>query len=578
MFVKTSVFIGIFFLMSCSLLLENESERFVPLVEGERQAEHHGRSKAYMVATQGRYTTMAGREILQKGGNVIDAAVAISFAISVERPHSTGLGGGGFLLYYRPEMKKPISFDFREKAPLAAYEKMYLDKNGDTIARKSLDGIFAVATPGLVKGVLETHRLYGKLPLETIMTPAITLAKKGFIVYPELARALKKKASLLRTFPSSAKIFLKKDGSPYGEGELLIQKDLAYTLELIAKKGVKGFYEGKVASEIVKTSQMYGGLLTKEDFRKYNVVVREPITGSYKDYRIYSMAPPSSGGVHVIQILNTIEKDNLSQYGPHHPQSIHLTAMAMQQAFADRARYLGDSDFVKVPLFELTSKGYARGIRKKLDGNRVRKKNQVYAGKFKGYDPDHTTHFSVMDGKGHTVVSTQTINGYFGSGLVVEGTGVVLNNEMDDFAMKVGASNIFGAVGGQNNLIVPEKRPLSSMSPTIVTRKGRPVLALGTPAGTRILTCVAQTILNYVEHGKTLYESVALTRYHQQWSPDILMIGKHGIPRSTERALKSKGHKIHYKNLGCRIQAIAREGGSLIGVSDPRGYGMVWGH
>lgn len=545
---------------------------------GEKRLDHEATGTKYMISTQGHFSTKAAKEMFDQGGNAADAAVAISFVIGVERPQSTGIGGGGFLLFHKPGLNKPISYDFREKAPFKSHSKIFLDRKGKEVPRKSLDGIFAAGTPGLVAGVLKFHKEHGKLPLNKVLAPAIKLARKGFPIYRQLAKALKYRRKVLENFPGSKKIFFNKDGSYKKEGDTLIQEDLAKTMEAIAEHGAKGFYKGWVAKAIIKETKRLGGLISQRDLNKYNVKMRSPVSTTYKGHDIYSMAPPSSGGIHVIQILNTVEHDNLKKLGPHHPKSIHLTASAMQQAFADRARYLGDADFVKVPIKELTSKSYAQKIRARIQDEKARPQKSVHAGKFKGFtDHDETTHFSVMDSEGFVVSSTQTINGWFGSGVIVPGTGILLNNEMDDFATKVGASNLFGAVGGRNNLVAPGKRPLSSMSPTIVLKDNKPVLAVGTPSGTRILTCVALTLLNVLEHEMPLYDAVATTRYHQQWSPDEIRVGEFGFPKYVEPILKIYGHKVRYKNLGCKIQAIQKVGDELIGVSDPRGQGMSVG-
>ncbi len=552
------------------------SVRTVPLMKGKDRSTYEAKGREYMISSQGGASTNAGVSMFEQGGNIVDAAAAVSFAISVERPQSTGIGGGGFLLFYEPGMKEPIAFDFREKAPLKSHSKMYLDKNGNEIPRMSLDGIFAVGVPGLVAGIVELHQKYGKLPLSKVLAPAIELAEIGFTVYPELSRALKARAAVLAKYPGSKEIFFKGD-RVMKTGDHLVQTDLGKTLRSIAKDGKRSFYKGWIAKAIVKESWRLGGLLSLRDFKKYNVKKRKPVFGTYKGKKVYSMTPPSSGGIHVLQILNTVEKEELNHYGVHHPFTVHLTSAAMQQAFADRARYLGDMDFVKVPLKSLTSKAYADKIRKGIPKEKALTKEQVMAGKFSRKESDHTTHFSIMTAEGSAIVSTQTINGWFGSGVVAPGTGIVLNNEMDDFSTKVGAVNLFGAVGGQNNLVQAEKRPLSSMSPTLVFDEGRPVFAVGTPSGTRILTCVAQTILNYFEHNLPLYESVAAVRYHHQWYPDEIRTDHKGLPIATRNSLKKMGYKINRKNLGCRIQAIAWERGELHGVSDPRGEGMSLG-
>lgn len=546
-----------------------------PLAKGQTREGHEARGKKWAIATQGEAASAAGAKMFALGGNAVDAAAAISFVISVERPQSTGIGGGGFLLLHSPAMEEPLAFDFREKAPSKAHKKMYLDKNGDVIEGKSLDGIFAVGVPGLVAGVLEVHKRYGLLELSDVLAPAIELATNGFKIYPELANAIEDRAKVLTKFKDSKKIFLHSDGSPKKSGELLVQADLAETLRLIAKNGHRGFYKGSVAKKIIAESKRQGGLMTQKDLDSYNVKVRKPVHGTYDGNDVYSMSPPSSGGVHVIQILNTVERDNLRRFGAQDARSVHLIASAMQQAFADRATHLGDADYVKVPVKNLTSKDYAHKIRVKIPEERALKRDEVKASNFDFKDHDETTHFTVMDEQGMVVSSTQTINGWFGSGVVAEGTGIVLNNEMDDFATKAGATNLFGAVGGNKNLVEPGKRPLSSMSPTIVLRDGKPILALGTPSGTRILTCVAQTLLNRLEFRLPLWESVSALRYHQQWVPDQLRFEEVDIPKRLEQKLSKMGHVVTKKDLGCKIQAIEKDGPNLHAVSDPRGEGKA---
>ncbi len=562
-----------FFLSGCSSW--QEKPVLAPLAPGQTRHEHEAQGKNWAIATQGEAATAAGARMFELGGNAVDAASAISFVISVERPQSTGLGGGGFMLVQVPGQEAPVAFDFREKAPIKSHAKMYLDDNGAAIAKKSKDGIFAVGVPGLVAGVLEVQQRYGLLELEQVLAPAIELAAKGFKIYPELAKAISYRAPVLAQYRDSKKIFLHADGSPRREGEILIQSDLAQTLRLIAKKGAAGFYQGSVADALVKEHQRQRGLMTQKDLDDYDVKVRTPVHGTFNGHDIYSMSPPSSGGVHVIQILNTVETDNLSRYGAYDARSVHLIASAMQQAFADRAGHLGDGDFEPVPIAPLTSKDYARKVRTKIPGDRALKQSEVRAGKFNFTDHDETTHFSVMDREGMVVVSTQTINGWFGSGVVAQGSGVVLNNEMDDFATKVGASNLFGAVGGVRNLVAPGKRPLSSMSPTIVMRYGKPVMGLGTPSGTRILTCVALTLLNRLEFNMPLWEAVAALRYHHQWSPDQLRFEGLEIPAKLKDDLSRMGHHIEEKDLGCKVQAVERNGKILQAVSDPRGEGRA---
>ncbi len=538
----------------------------------------------YMITTQGDASSEAGRKIFAQGGNAIDAAVAISFAISVERPQSTGIGGGGFMLVHFADTNDTLAIDFREMAPALASERMYLDKAGNVIPKLSLEGALSVGVPGLVAGLYEVHKKYGALKWHEVVAPSIELAEKGFTIYPHLAEAIEQRKEVLAKFPSSRKIFFDSNGTPLKEGTLLRQIDLGKTLRTIQSKGRSGFYDGWVAKAIVENQKKLGGIIRANDLRGYTVKFREPVWGKFNDYRIASMPPPSSGGTHVIQILNILEGYSLKEYGPFSDQAIHWTASATQQAFADRATYLGDSDFVKVPVAGLTNKNYAVSIRNKISRELAKPSSKVKPGNpwpFKNpYESSETTHFTVMDSIGNTVSSTQTINYYFGSGIVVDGTGIILNDEMDDFSAKPGAKNVFGAVGSTKNRVQPGKRPLSSMSPTIVFegKSKSPMMALGTPSGTRIITCVAQTVLNYLLYGMSLYDSVASIRYHHQWSPDMIMVDEPGFSNELTFALQKRGHSVRKRNLGCRVNAIAKEGTKLIGVSDPRGEGRSIGN
>ncbi|MBD67127.1 MAG: gamma-glutamyltransferase [Halobacteriovoraceae bacterium] len=567
----------IVFIFSCS---HTSEIRKASLISGKKQSQYEARAKNYMISTQGHFTTQAAKYAIDQGGNIFDAATAASFAISVERPHSTGIGGGGFMILNHAKSQNVEAFDFREMAPSRAHSKMFLDKNGKQITEKSLTGPYASGVPGLVAGVLEVQKKYGKLPLSIVMKPAIDLAENGFEIYPALARALEAKSEKLCKFPASKKIFLNDNCSPKKAGERLFQKDLAQTLRIIAKKGREGFYAGEVAQKIVSSQKKYQGLITLSDLKNYQVKMREPVVGTFRGNKVVSMPPPSSGGTHVIQILNILESFPLKELGPQSAEAIHLTASAMQIAFADRAAYLGDSDYADVPIKTLISKKYANALAKKIPRNKAlsSKDFPISFDKILS-EPDHTTHFTIMDGEGNVVTSTQTINGWFGSSLVAAGTGIVMNNEMDDFASHVGGVNLFGAIGGKNNLVEPGKRPLSSMSPSIVyNKKGEPILALGTPSGTRILTCVMQTILNYIEHDMPLWDAVSATRIHHQWQPEEIRVGPPGFDKSVEEKLKKMGHKLNHKSLGCSIQAIARyQDQTLHGVSDPRGEGSSVG-
>jgi gamma-glutamyltranspeptidase/glutathione hydrolase len=576
MYKITLVFL--FALLSCSP--KYKEFRFAKVIKDHSRSEYEAFGKKYMISSQGQGTTGAARYVFDQGGNIYDAAVAASFAISVERPHSTGLGGGGFMVMHHAESKETEALDFREMAPRMANSKIFLDKMGKQVRDRSLTGALAVGTPGLVAGIINVHSKYGKLPLSVVMKPAIDLAEKGFKVYPALSVAIKAEAKRLCKYKAAKKIFLKKKCSPYKTGELLVQKDLAKTLKTIVKKGHNGFYSGFVANQIVKYQKKTGGLIRHKDLRNYKVKSRKPIEGTYKGYKVVSMPPPSSGGTHIIEILNILEGYDLKAMGAQSSKAIHLTSSAMQIAFADRAAYMGDSDFATVPVNKLIDKKYARALRSKIKMNKALTSKDFPIPFHKlPYESDDTTHFTIMDGEGNIVTSTQTINGWFGSAMVTPGTGIVMNNEMDDFASHVGGVNLFGAIGGKNNLVEPRKRPLSSMSPTIVFNKeGKPILALGTPSGTRILTCVMQTVLNFIEHDMPLWEAVSATRYHHQWHPEEIRVGAPYFTNEVEAQLKAMGHKIKRKNLGCKIQAITKNSeGILQGVSDPREEGMSFG-
>lgn len=548
-----------------------------PGFAGVDRARHEAVDSRFMVVSQGDATSLAAREMLLNGGNIFDAAAAASFVVAVERPQSTGIGGGGFMLIHHAATGKVQAVDFREQAPLAATETLFQDATGQVIPKRSTEGILASGVPGMVAGVLAVHRQYGRLPRRTVMAPAIRLAREGIKVYPHLAEAMQAQAAVLSRFPASRSQFLHSDGTPYRVGESLHQPDLAKTLEAIAEHGAEGFYRGWVADALLAQHRRLGGLLTRNDLEGYAVKWREPVVGQYADFEVFSMPPPSSGGIHVIEILNLLESRKLGQFGPQSVESIHATALAMQQAFADRAAYLGDSDFTPVPTATLTSKAYAKRLIPSLAGPSARPSSQVKAGPVAAPEHTETTHFTIADRDGNVVASTQTINGWFGSGVVVEGAGFLLNNEMDDFSAKPGVPNAFGVIGGKANAIAPGKRPLSSMSPTLVRERGKPRLALGSPSGSRIITCVALTTLNYLEYGLPLYDSVAALRYHHQWLPDEIEVEPPGFAAATAAALRQRGHHLAERGIGCKVQALAFENGRLHGVSDPRGDGLAVG-
>ncbi|KHD89677.1 MAG: repressor [Bdellovibrio sp. ArHS] len=527
----------------------------------------------YAVATQGRFSSEAAEKIFAENGNIVDAAVAASFTVAVERPQSTGIGGGGFMLFHEAKTGETYAIDFRERAPLKATKNMYIGKNGQADPDKSQNGILAVAVPGMVAGLLEIHQRFGSLPLEKVMQPAIDLAEKGFPIYPEFHRALENRADVLARDTEAKRIFLTAEGKVPALGTILIQKDLAKTLRLIVKHGKNGFYKGTVANSIFKISKERKGLITQKDFDSYQVKWRKPVHGKFQKYDVVSMPPPSSGGVHVIQFLEFLENDQLKKTGPLSAKAIHLAASALQSSFADRAKYLGDPDFVKVPVEGLISEDYVRNRRAEVSLDKARKASEVSAGKPPGYESTETTHLALMDADGNAISTTQTINGWMGAAIVAPGTGVVLNNEMDDFSAQEGGSNLFGAIGGKPNAIAPQKTPLSSMSPTILLHNKKPILAVGAPGGTRIISCVAQTILNYVEFKTSLYDSIAMLRYHHQWQPDVLYIEPPGPGADVVAKLEKMGYEIKMESIPCNVMAVANERDTLHGVADPRDIG-----
>lgn len=538
---------------------------------------HEAIDKKHMIVSQGRASTLAAQKMFAQGGNIIDAAVATSFALAVERPQSTGLGGGGFMLIYLAESKKVAAVDFRERAPMKAHETMFQDQTGEPIKGLSREGALASGVPGLVAGLVDIHTKYGTLPLARVLQPAIELAEGGLVVYPHLARALEAKKAVLQQYPASKALFFKPDGTPYREGDRLIQANLARTLREIARKGHTGFYQGWVAQSLVAEQQRLGGFIRQADLDAYDVKWRQPVQGSYKEHTIFSMPSPSSGGIHLIQMMHILRNDDLKKMGPYAPASIHHTASAMQLAFRDRAQYLGDADFIDLPTEGLTSLAYADRQRALINPTQARRSDDLPSTDPFAFESDETTHFSIADGAGNMVASTQTINGWVGSGVVVPEAGFVMNNEMDDFVVKAGVPNMFGLVGKKENAPAPGKRPLSSMSPTLIFKAGKPLLALGSPAGSRIITCVTLTALNYLEYDLPLFEAVSGMRYHHQWLPDHIEVESPGFSKQTRRKLEKLGYTVKDKDIGCKVQAIAFKDGALHGVSDPRGEGLALG-
>ena len=521
-----------------------------------------------MVASEQGLATQVGLDILKQGGNAIDAAVAVGFALAVVLPNAGNIGGGGFMVLHDDKTGKDVAIDFREIAPAKASRDMYLDNQGNVIDGKSLFTHDASGVPGTVAGMEYALKKWGTMPLSKVLEPAIKLADKGFIVSDILAQTLKEEKSTLGKWSASKAIFFK-NGEPLKSGDLLVQKDLAKSLRLIAKQGAKAFYQGEIATKIAKEMQSQGSTMTLGDLKAYKVVERQPIIGDYRGYKVVTMPPPSSGGVHLIEILNMLEHYPIKEDGVNSAKNIHHMAESMKLAYADRSEYLGDPDFVKIPVTGLTSKAYANERVKTIDDNKARLSSTIKPGKPQPYESDQTTHYSVMDKAGNAVAVTYTLNLNFGSGIVAEGTGILLNNEMDDFSVKPGVPNAFGLVGGAANAIEAKKRPLSSMTPTIVMKNNKPWLVTGSPGGARIITTVLQSVVNTIDHEMNPAEAIITPRVHHQWLPDELRV-EEGISPDTIKLLQDKGHKVVTKAPMGRIQIIQADDSGFYGYSDPR--------
>ncbi|MFZ7175121.1 gamma-glutamyltransferase [[Pasteurella] aerogenes] len=524
--------------------------------------------KQGMVASEQELATQVGVEVLQQGGNAVDAAVAVGFALAVVLPNAGNIGGGGFMVLHDGKSGENFTVDFREMAPSKASRDMYLDEQGNVVDGKSLYTHFAVGVPGTVAGMEYALKKWGSLPLEKVIAPAIKLAEEGFIVSNTLAATLQEETETLGKWESSKKIFFKND-RPLVAGERLVQADLANSLRQIAQQGAKAFYEGEIAQKIVAEMEKHNGLITLEDMKGYQSVERKPIVGEYRGYKIVTMPPPSSGGIHLVQILNMLENYSLADSGSNSAETIHYLAETMKLAYADRSEYLGDPDFVKIPVTGLTSKDYAKELIKAIDPDKARPAAEIKPGKPQPYESDQTTHYSVMDKAGNAVAVTYTLNLNFGSGIVAEGTGILLNNEMDDFSAKPGVANAFGLIGGDANAVEGKKRPLSSMTPTLVLKNDKPWLVTGSPGGARIITTVLQSILNTIDHGMNPAEAIVTPRVHHQWLPDELRV-EEGLSPDTLKLLSERGHKISEKAPMGRIQIIQALDDGFYGYSDPR--------
>ena len=522
-----------------------------------------------MVVSASPFASKVGLDILKKGGNAVDAAVAVQFALAVVYPNAGNIGGGGFMVY-RAADGSSNTLDFREKAGTAASRDMYLDQSGAPIVDKSLYGPLAAGVPGSVAGMVTAHEKYGKLPWATLVEPAILLARNGFPLSKQQVGEFNELREKLLQFNPDGTALLK-DGK-WTEGELLKQEELASTLELIRDQGRAGFYEGKVADLLLKEMNRGGGILTKADLQNYHAIWRKAITGTYKDYRIITMPPPSSGGIALIQLLKSVEPFPLKKWGFQQDSTVQLMVEAERRVYADRATHLGDPDFYDVPANALMTDQYIKDRMKSMDWLKATPSASVKAGAVQGKEHEETTHYSIVDQEGNAVSVTTTLNGSYGATVVVKGAGFLLNNEMDDFSVKPGAANMYGLIGGEANAIAPGKRMLSSMTPTILEKDGKLFMVVGTPGGSTIITSVFQTILNVIEFDHNMQQAVSAKRFHHQWLPDLIYTEKGAIDSITRVKLQTKGYIIAPRGPMGRVDAILKtKQGGYQGAADPRG-------
>ncbi|WP_120785201.1 gamma-glutamyltransferase [Marinobacterium aestuarii] len=549
-------------------LLPTAAVQAAAILEGDRSVPVDARNG--MVVTSHYLATDEALKVLENGGNAIDAAVTAAFALAVTQPRSGNIGGGGFMLVSSETAGEVVAIDYREKAPAGATRDMFLDKDGNADSELSRYSHKAAGVPGTVAGLALALEKYGTLSLADALAPAIRLAEDGFIIPSRFSDGIGERADKLRQFESSAKVFFKSDGSLYKAGERFVQKDLAATLKRIAAQGVKGFYEGETADLIVAQMQAGGGLISLDDLKNYAPAIRKPVHGNYRGYDVYSMSPPSSGGTHVVQILNMLEAYPIAETGHNSAATIHLMAESMKRAYADRSEYLGDTDFVKVPVAGLTSKDYAAELRATIDPQKATDSASLKPGNPVPYESNETTHFSVVDKFGNAVSNTYTINFSYGSHIVVDGAGFLLNNEMDDFSAKPGVPNAYGLLGGEANKVEPGKRMLSSMSPTIVQKDGKNFLVTGSPGGSRIITTTLQVLMNVIDHNLNIQAAVNAPRVHHQWLPDEIRV-EEGISPDTVKLLEGMGHKVSQQAAMGAIQSImVAEDGTFYGGADPR--------
>jgi gamma-glutamyltranspeptidase / glutathione hydrolase len=549
-------------------------ERFILQSTGAPAAQvatgQHG-----MVASQEQRATRIGLDVLERGGNAVDAAVAVGFALAVTLPKAGNIGGGGFMLAYLAERNETVAVDYREAAPAATRSEVFLDPDGQVDPRKSRDTGLGVGVPGTVAGLALALERYGsgKFTFAELIAPAVRLAREGVPIRDDLYDSLLLAQPRLAQWPSTVSIFLKPDGTPPSLGDTLVQRDLADTLEAISREGPRAFYFGPIADKIVASVRAAGGVMVRGDLEGYSAVIRQPLRGTYRGYDIVAMPPPSSGGVHLIEMLNILEGYPSPKVSDGSTAALHLEIEAMKLAYADRAAYLGDSDHVDVPIDWLISKGRAAELRAMIDPKRTRPAHEMRP-EIAIPGRGNTTHFSVVDAAGNAVANTTTLNFNYGVGLVADGTGIVLNNELDDFAAKPGVPNAFGLLGGAANAPAPHKRPLSSMTPTIVLKEGKVALVTGSPGGSRIITTVLQVVVNTLDGHKTIGDAVSAPRLHHQWWPDEVVMER-GFPEDRIRGLTALGHKVEIGPLFGSAHSIAVTPQGLVGAADLRALGAT---
>ena len=523
-----------------------------------------------MVSSQNAHASEVGAQVLADGGNAIDAAVAVGFALAVTLPRAGNLGGGGFMLVHDAESGETVAIDYREEAPVRAGRDMFLDKDGNVDQDKARFSHLSAGVPGTVAGLWRAHQDYGRLPWRRVVEPAMQLARDGFEVTYDLAGLLAARKDRLCRFEAACRYFYKAGGEPYAPGERFTQPDLAETLKAIAEQGPDAFYKGVIAKQIVAEMERGGGLVDAESLAAYEPVVRDAARGTYRGYEVLTMPPPSSGGIHIVQMLNILENFPMAEFGSGSADAVHALTETARLAFADRSKHLGDPDYYDVPAEWLMSKAYARQLAATIDMKRARPSSEVAPGVPPAYESPDTTHFSVIDRDGNVVSNTTTLNFSFGSGIAVGGAGFLLNNEMDDFSAKAGVPNAYGLLGGEANQVESGKRPLSSMTPTIVLDDGKAWFATGSPGGSRIITTVLQMVVNVIDHGMNIAEAEAAPRMHHQWYPDLLQL-ESGFSPDTIRILEARGHTIAAAQWSMgSLQTVAWKDGVFRGSSDPR--------